>query len=95
MPRPRIAGGNVSVMYIGITTAMYPALIPWRMRPANKTGKQSSERHTTGMARRNIAAAATIIFLRPSQSHSTPAVSDERRPPSITAPTTRLTRAPE
>ena len=42
-----------------------------------------------------IAAAAMIIVLRPSLSHSTPAVSDERIPPNITAPTIQLTCASE
>ena len=75
---------------LGMTTLMNPALMPCRTRPAKSSGKQSSERHTTGMAARNIAADATIIFLRPKKSHSHPAVMDENNPPSNTAPTTWL-----
>ena len=41
----------------------------------------------------NIAAAATIIFLRPSLSQRTPAESDEIMPPNMTAPTIQLTCA--
>ena len=77
--------------YIGMTTAIYPALIPCNMRPVKRIQNESMERHTIGTATRNIAEQATIIFFRPKKSHSAPAVSEDSNPPIMTAPTIRLT----
>ena len=78
-----------------MTTAMYPALMPCRTRPAYRAGYEPSDRLTTGIAARNIAADETIILLRPKKSHSQPAVIDDSSPPSSTAPTMWLIWASE
>jgi hypothetical protein len=82
-----MAGGRVSVRYIGIITAIYPALMPCSTLPAYSRGNEPSDRLTMGMATRNMTAEATIIRFLPNHSASMPAVSEERIPPSSTAPT--------
>ena len=67
--------------------------MPCSTRPVSITANEVPEKQTIGIATRNSAAAAAIIALRPSRSHSTPAVAEARMPPNMTAPTIQLTSA--